>query len=175
MPKSVSRISDLTPDRNNANKGTERGQYMIETSLRKVGPGKGPAIDRNGKIIAGNKTIEAWASMANDDDIIIVQSDGTKLVLVQRTDLDLDDPDDTTAREMAYYDNRSSEVSLDWDAEVLLADLNADVPLGDFFRDDELSEIMAEFDAPEFKEYDESIADTVEMTTCIHCGKETPK
>lgn len=30
-------------------------------------------------------------------------------------------------------------------------------------------------DAPEFKEYDESVADEVEMLTCPHCGEKFPK
>ena len=92
--------------------------------------------------VFGNKTVENWADVS-DGDIEVIQTDGKRLVVVQRTDLDLNDGEDTTARELAYYDNRSSEVSLDWDAEVLLADLNSDVPLDDFFREEELDTTLA--------------------------------
>jgi hypothetical protein len=64
-------------------------------------------------------------------------------VAVQRTDLDLDD-DTGTARKLAYYDNRASQVGLDWDTEQLLADLTAGVDLSAMFRKDELDELLAD-------------------------------
>jgi len=97
MTKAIKKISDLKPDSHNANKGTERGKGMIEASLRKVGAGRSIVVDKDGRIIAGNKTVENWASIANDDDVQVIQTDGKKLVVVQRTDLDLDDADNTTA------------------------------------------------------------------------------
>lgn len=38
--KPIRKISDLIPDAKNLNLGTERGQQMIENSLRKYGMGR---------------------------------------------------------------------------------------------------------------------------------------
>jgi len=71
-----------------------------------------------------------------------VQTDGRQVVAVQRVDLDLEEGG--AARELAYADNRTSEIDLDWDVEQLLADLEGDVDLGGLFRDDELEAIIGQ-------------------------------
>lgn len=133
-------ISELEQDRANANKGSERGTYMLETSFREVGAGRSILIDKHGRIIAGNKSAEQAAALGLDD-VIVVESDGTKLIAVQRTDLDL--YEDERARKLAYYDNRTSDF-MTWDAEQILADLNAGVDLDQFWRKDELDELLAD-------------------------------
>ena len=53
--------------------------------------------------------------MARPEDVIVVQTDGTKLVVVQRTDLDLESADPEVrakAEKAAIYDNRPA--SLTW-------------------------------------------------------------
>lgn len=55
------KLSDLQPDDRNANKGSERGTYMIRRSLEKLGAGRSILLDKNGRIIAGNKTAESAA------------------------------------------------------------------------------------------------------------------
>ena len=167
----MAKLRDLTPDASNANRGTERGRYALEASLRKYGAGRSILIDRNGKIIAGNKTAETAADVGIDD-VIVVQTDGRQLVAVQRTDLDLDSKE---ARELAYADNRVGQLDLDFDPEQILADLNAGVDLSAFWRQDELAALLAGMQPPEFKEYDESVAGEVEMIECPHCGKSFPK
>jgi hypothetical protein len=82
------KLADLTPDRKNANKGTPRGSQMIEDSFRQYGAGRSILIDKNGLIIAGNKSAEHAGSIGMDD-VLVVQTDGTQLVAVQRMDLDL--------------------------------------------------------------------------------------
>jgi len=86
----MAKISDLIPDSGNANKGTERGAAQLEVSLRKYGAGRSILIDRNGRIIAGNKTVENAAAIGLDD-VIVVETTGDKLVAVKRIDLDLTD------------------------------------------------------------------------------------
>jgi site-specific DNA-methyltransferase (adenine-specific) len=143
MPKRVSSLTtDLIPDDKNANKGTPRGRALIEDSLRKLGAGRSVLTDRNGKLIAGNKTSEVAVGELGMD-TIVVETDGTKLVVVRRTDLDLDR--DASARALAFADNRAGELSLDWDAEVIeetIADGRID--LTEFgFSQVELDEILA--------------------------------
>lgn len=57
------KLADLTPDARNANKGTKRGADMINRSLGELGAGRSILVDKNGKIIAGNKTTEGAAAI----------------------------------------------------------------------------------------------------------------
>lgn len=109
------KIADLIQDDRNLNKGTEEGRKLIEKSLRKFGAGRSVLIDKNNRIIAGNKTHEN-AEAIGMDDVIIVETDGRKLVAVKRTDIDLDSPE---GREMALADNATVKVDLEWDTEQL--------------------------------------------------------
>ena len=136
----TTKLDELTPDHANANKGTERGRYALEASLRKYGAGRSILIDKHGRIIAGNKTAETAADVGIDD-VIVVQTDGRQVVAVQRTDLDLDSNE---ARELAYADNRVGQLDLDFDPAQILADLNAGVNLDQFWRKDELDELLAD-------------------------------
>lgn len=129
--------SELIPDERNANKGTERGSYLIAESLREAGPGRSIVVDKHGKVIGGNKTLEA--AIAAGIPVTIIPSHGESLVVHQRMDLDLDDPN-TAARKLAYLDNRSQQVSLEWDVEQLQADhMQGTVDLTEFFWESELS------------------------------------
>jgi DNA modification methylase len=85
--------------------------------------------------VAGNKTVENAAAIGMDD-VIVVQSDGTKLVAVQRTDLDLAD---AHTRQLAIADNRAGQVSLDWDADALKGLVEDGVDLAPFWTADELA------------------------------------
>jgi hypothetical protein len=107
------KIDKLIPDDLNANKGTEYGQHLIEKSLRELGAGRSILLDKNNRIIAGNKTIEN-ASAIGMENIIIVETTGDKIVAVKRTDIDLDSKQ---GRELAIADNSTSKVNLAWDSE----------------------------------------------------------
>lgn len=121
--KEITRISDLVPDANNYNKGTEFGSGLIAKSIQKNGLGRSLLLDKNGKVIAGNKTLEGTVAAGfNDEDIIVVKTDGTKLVVVQRTDLDLDT---RKGKEMALADNATGKANLAWDYEAMSADFES--------------------------------------------------
>jgi len=134
----TAKLSDLTPDDRNANKGTQRGTGVIEDSLRKYGAGRSILIDRNGKIIAGNKTAEAAASIGLEN-VRIIETDGHEIVAVKRTDLDLDSKE---ARELAIADNRAGELNLDWDVDALTALEAEGVDLDGLFYEDELQALI---------------------------------
>ena len=130
------KLSDLKQDSKNANKGTPRGRKVLASSLEQYGAGRSVLIDRDGKLIAGNKTAQQAAN-AGIEDVIVVQTDGTQLVAVQRTDLSMDDP---KALGLAVADNRSSEVGLQWDADVL-KELSVDLDLQPFFTEAEMADL----------------------------------
>ena len=126
-------IKDLTPDPENANKGTPRGESALEESISSYGLGRSILIDKNNRIIAGNKTAQKAGELGIEQ-VTVVETTGNQVVAVKRTDLDLDE--DNEARELAYADNRTSELSLDWDPEQLLKDSDRGINLP--FTDDEL-------------------------------------
>jgi sporulation protein YlmC with PRC-barrel domain len=109
----TTKLKDLIPDNKNFNKGTEYGNSLIEKSLRKFGAGRSILIDKNNRIIAGNKTIENAAAIGLED-LQIVESDGTKIIAVKRTDIDLDSKE---GRELALADNATAKANIDWDIE----------------------------------------------------------
>lgn len=96
-------------------------------------------VDKHGRIIAGNKTAQAAADIGLED-VIVVHTDGTKLVAVQRDDLDLEQ--DKAARELAYADNRVGQLDLDFDVALMLEDIGAGVNLNALWRPDELEALV---------------------------------
>lgn len=138
MAKKITKLEDLTPDPQNANRGTERGRALLDTSLRSYGAGRSILADKDGTVIAGNKTLEAAAELGLT--IREVHTTGDELVVVVRDDLSL--ATDPAARELAYADNRVSQVDLDFDPVVLAADLEAGVDLSKFWFEPELQKVL---------------------------------
>jgi hypothetical protein len=134
------KIGALKFDPRNANKGTERGRKALASSLKQFGAGRSILVDKNGVVIAGNKTL-AQAIARGDKNVTVVKTDGSTIVAVQRTDLDLRD---AKAKGLAVADNRVSELDLEWDKDVLAA-IAADVDLSAFWEPDELEAVN--FDA----------------------------
>lgn len=148
------KLAKLTPDSRNANKGTARGRELVRESLRKYGAGRSILLDKAGNIIAGNKTVKGAVAMGMTD-VQIVKSDGSKLIAVQRTDLDINDK---AARELAIADNRASELGLEWDLDVLNQFAAEEMDLTPFFDGHELVSLLAKAKAPEvFNEIDENL------------------
>jgi hypothetical protein len=116
---------------------------MLEDSLRNLGAGRSVLVDREGRVIAGNKTVETARKLGLKQ-IAVVETDGETLVAVRRRDLDL--TSDRKAAELAVADNRVAEVDLDWNPEVLAA---LDIDLSQFWNQQELAELMAGPDAGE--------------------------
>lgn len=110
-------IDRLVPDDNNFNKGTQYGDHLMEESLRKFGLGRSILLDKNDRIIAGNKT-QSKAGELGFDDVVVVETDGRTLVAVKRTDIDLDS---RIGRELALADNATSKANLEWDADAIQA------------------------------------------------------
>jgi len=170
--KELKSRDDLIPDARNANLGTERGRYMLDHSLRTLGAGRSIVVDAEGRVAAGNKTLEVAEEIGLP--IRVIRTDGNELVVVQRTDWDLLD-DSGAARQYAYADNRSSEIGLDWDTEQIELDIVDGIELDALFRADEIEDLgIGGMPDIEFKEYDESIADEVEYITCPRCGHKWP-
>lgn len=131
----------LKLDPNNPNRSNERGAGVLDESLTRLKTGRSIVVDRKGVVIAGNQTLKAYQRLGKDD-IDIVQSNGERLIVVQRTDLDL--ATDPLARELSLADNRTQELSYEVDPAVL-AELTKDstLDLSWMYQEDELAAILA--------------------------------
>jgi len=119
------KLTDYKPLSRNPNKGTQRGSGIIQQSVQQLGAGRSILVDKNNVILAGNHAQEAFINSGMDD-VIEIETDGKKIVVVKRTDLDANE---TAGKKMAIMDNRSSEVGLEWDRlelEALLEEIKAD-------------------------------------------------
>lgn len=108
-------IHEIIPDNANANRGTLEGRELLNKSFRELGAGRSILLDKNNRIIAGNKSTEA-AIEAGLNEVIVVETDGDVLVAVKRTDLDLSTK---KGRDMALADNVTGEKNLSWDESAL--------------------------------------------------------
>lgn len=142
-------ISALQFDEHNANRGTERGDNMLRRSIVTNKAGRSILVDADGVTLGGNKTLRA-AMDAGVQEVIVVRTDGTKLVAVLREDLRLSDPETRSdAVRLAYADNRTAEVGLSWDPAQIVSDLEWGLDLSDFWTPKELGELSDLAEAPE--------------------------
>lgn len=166
---SDNKITDFKPDIHNANKGTEIGSIILDDSVKHLGLGRSILVDKDDNIIAGNKTQET-AVQNGLEDAIVIESDGSKLIVVKRTDLDLYSDTDDRARKLAIYDNRSSELNLEWDRD------NLDLLLQNMESDDisvqaMLSELAEDNDLY-FGDESQTVTDVTKNNICPCCGND---
>ena len=163
MPKTneTLTLADLTPDQRNARRRTERSANRIAHSLEKLGAARSIVIDEDGRVLCGNGTIEA-AAQVGIEKVQVVESDGQTLIAVRRRGLS-----EAEKVELAIADNRTAELS-EWDTEVL-AGLATEVDLGDWFRPEELDELLSELGEVEVD--DAPPMPSPELITCPHCGE----
>lgn len=108
-------ITALIPDDKNFNKGSEFGKGLLDKSFSKFGAGRSILLDKNNRIIAGNKATESFGESGGEK-VLIVETDGKTLVAVKRTDIDLDSAE---GRELALADNATQKADLRWDDAVV--------------------------------------------------------
>jgi len=148
----------------------------LEAAMRKYGYVAPMTAAADGEILDGSARIETSANVFGDD-VIVVHHDGTKPVIMVRDDIPSGDT--PQAREISIAANRIAQFNLDFDAEVILGDLQAGVDLSAFWRQDELDELLADIRPPDFAPVDVSEQprlDQKKSVTCPHCGAEfTPE
>lgn len=151
------KLDALVPDNRNFNKGTEFGGHLIEKSLREFGIGRGIVVDKNNRIIAGNKTTENCADIGLDK-VVIVETTGDTLVVTKRTDIDIDSP---KGREMALADNATAVANIEWDKPVMMETAE--------LLDIELSDWGIHFAEPANNEDDEQKEKKISNNILIEC------
>jgi len=116
---------------------SQRG--MIERSLQEVGAARSIVIDEEGRILAGNATVEA-AALAGIENVQVVEADGETIIAVRRSGLT-----EEQKRRLALYDNRTAELA-EWDVDVL-AELDEEALEG-LFDGDELAALLGDLPDP---------------------------
>lgn len=104
-------IEDLVQDDHNFNRGTEQGAKLIEKSFQDHGAGRSVLLDKDNRLIAGNKATKG-AIAAGIKKVRIIETTGDELIAVKRTDISLDSKE---GREMAMLDNLTTQVNMSWD------------------------------------------------------------
>lgn len=135
------KLGKFRPQIRNANRHTQRGMGQLEASMRKYGYVTPMTAAADGEIIDGSARAETGATVFGDD-VLVVHHDGTKPVIMVRDDIP--SADTPEARGISIAANRIAQVNLDFDPEVLLGDLQAGVDLAQFWRQDELDELLAD-------------------------------
>lgn len=127
----------IRPQRKNANRHTQRGMGLLESSIEKDGWIGAITTAADGETFDGSARVEVTARMAMLDDPIVIDSDGTRPIVVRR--VDIPNADDPRAKRLGVAANRVGQVNLEWEPDVLAA-LAEEMDLGGLFRPDELAE-----------------------------------
>lgn len=107
-------------DAHNYRKHNDRNKELINKSLKECGAGRSIVIDNDNEIIAGNGIYEQAQKLGLKTKVI--ETDGSELVVVKRTDLQTDD---AKRKQLAVMDNSTSDSS-EFDFELLQADFDTE-------------------------------------------------
>ena len=153
-------MAKIKLDSKNYRVHSDKNKMIIDKSLKELGAGRSILIDSENEIIAGNGVFEQ--AEKQNIKIKIVETDGTELIAVKRTDLKTNDK---KRKKLALIDNHATDTSnFDFDA------INVD------FEEVELEEwgieeSLINLDNIKSNE-DRQMPDKNNMVVCPNCGEE---
>ena len=118
-------MDEIKFDKRNYRLHNDENKRVIKKSLKELGAGRSIVIDKDGEIIAGTGVYEQAKKLGIKTKI--VETDGSELVVVKRTDLATGDD---KRKKLALADNAASDTS-EWAEELLREDWTPEV-LADF-------------------------------------------
>ena len=142
-------MEEIKFDKRNYRKHDKKNKSLIKKSLEKFGAGRSIVVDAEGEIIGGNGVYEQAQKLGLKTKI--VETDGSELVVVKRTDLKTDDE---KRKALAVMDNSTSDTS-EFDLELLTADFSVD-ELSDFGIELPEEEEEQEVEVPDVLEKEDS-------------------
>ena len=113
-------MNEIKFDKRNYRRHDKKNKSLIKKSLEKFGAGRSIVVDAEGEIIGGNGVYEQAQKLGLKTRV--VETDGSELVVVKRTDLKTDDE---KRKALAVMDNSTSDTS-EFDLELLTADFSVD-------------------------------------------------
>lgn len=146
---------DLKQDEHNYRKHSETNKARIKKSIDEAGLGRSVVIDADGVLVAGNGV---QSVVDPDTPVRVVETDGTELVVVKRTDLHTGDPRRKT---LAFADNATGD-DVEWDMEAVAED----------WTEDEAGEWGVEWPADEFSEDEEMRRKEQEFQQRMEAGED---
>ena len=115
----IKTAADLIQDEHNYRKHSDTNKARIKKSIDEAGLGRSVVIDADGVLVAGNGVQQV---VDKDTPVRVVETDGTELVVVKRTDLHTGDPRRKT---LALADNATAD-DVEWDFEAIADDWTED-------------------------------------------------
>ena len=153
-------MAKIKLDSKNYRVHTDKNKMIIDKSLKELGAGRSILIDSENEIIAGNGVFEQ--AEKQNIKIKIVETDGTELIAVKRTDLKTSDK---KRKKLALIDNHSTDTS-NFDFDVINVDFD-DVELEEWG----IEESLINLDNIKSNE-DRQMPDKNNMVVCPNCGEE---
>ena len=112
-------IKDLKQDERNYRKHNKKNLDLIKKSVSEVGLGRSVVIDNENEIVCGNGLV---STLDKNTPIKVIETDGSQLVVVKRTDLKTNDE---KRKQLAIMDNSTSDSS-EFDLDSLQADFDVE-------------------------------------------------
>lgn len=133
-------LSKYRPQRVNANRHTPRGLGMLDNAMAQDGYVAPMTATADGEVIDGSARLEK-AVERFPDEAIVVPHDGTRPVIMVRTDIP--NANDPRAKRIAVSANRIAQADLDFDPAVL-AELSAEIDVSGLWNEEEIGTLLAE-------------------------------
>jgi len=145
------KISDFRTQQRNANRHTQRGLGMLDRSMAENGFIGAMTSAADGEIFDGSARLEAaYDRFGEEVDPIVIDTDGTRPIIVRRTDIP--SASDPMAKKLAIAANRIAQVDLDWDPELLKA-IGEEIDISDLFYDNEIEHLFEHKDDEETPDF----------------------
>jgi ParB-like chromosome segregation protein Spo0J len=151
------KVSALVPMPDNPRHLTDKQRQDLETSLKKFNLVEIPAVNTDGKIIAGHQRVMILVALGRGDEEIDVRVPSRPL----------------TEAEVKEYNIRSNKNTGEWDIDVLKENFDLNELLGWGFTQQDFHDL--ELEIPEFSpvsEADQPRLDEKKMFKCPKCGHE---
>lgn len=114
----MKKLTDIRPQEANANRHTERGMKALEQSIQADGWIGAITVAADGETFDGSARLEVGTATGfGDTEPIVVRSDGSRPVIVVRSDIP--SADDPRAKRLGVAANRVAELNLEWEPGVL--------------------------------------------------------
>lgn len=110
-------VKDLKQDAHNYRKHSKENKRKIKKSIDECGYGRSVVVDADGVLIAGNGV---HSVTDENTKVRVIETDGTELVVVKRTDLH---EGDEKRKKLAAADNATAD-NVEWDFSNLLDDFD---------------------------------------------------
>lgn len=155
-------METITFDKRNYRKHSDENKRVIKKSLEELGAGRSVLIDKNNTLIAGNGVFEQAQALGIP--VRVIETDGTELVAVKRTDIA---EGDEKRKRLALADNVASDLS-EFDDDLLHEDFSME-ELSDWGLESE--EEVSEADIETSKEKNDNAEILLNKAMKQYCGE----